>query len=101
EASPDLTRNDVTKQGKSGGPITTDITGVEVYDTIFALAESKLDPGVLWAGSDDGLIHVSRDNGKNWQNVTPKGMPEWSQVNAIDLSPHAKGTASLAAPKDQ
>ena len=99
EASPDLTRNDVTKQGKSGGPITTDVTGVEVYDTIFALAESKLDPGVLWAGTDDGLDNVSRDNGKTWQNVTPKGMPEWIQVNAIDLSPHAKGTAYVAATK--
>ncbi len=99
EASPDLTRNDKAKQGKSGGPITTDVTGVEVYDTIFALAESKLEPGVLWAGTDDGLVHVSRDNGKTWQNVTPKGMPEWSQVNAIDLSPHAKGAAYVAATK--
>ncbi|MEP6471963.1 MAG: glycosyl hydrolase, partial [Acidobacteriota bacterium] len=99
EASPDLTRNDQAKQGKSGGPITTDVTGVEVYGTIFALAESKLEPGVLWAGTDDGLVHVSRDNGKTWQNVTPKGMPDWSQVNAIDLSPHAKGAAYVAATK--
>ena len=97
EASPDLTRNDPAKQGKSGGPITTDVTGVEVYDTIFALAESKLEPGVIWAGSDDGLVHVTRDNGKSWKNVTPRGMPEWIQVNAIDASPHEKGAAYVAA----
>ncbi len=97
EISPDLTRNDPAKQGKSGGPITIDVTGVEVYDTIFALAESKLDPGVIWAGTDDGLVHVTRDNGKTWQNVTPKGMPEWIQINSIDLSPHEKGAAYVAA----
>ncbi len=97
EVSPDLTRNDPAKQGKSGGPITTDVTGVEVYDTIFALAESKLEPGVIWAGTDDGLVHVTRDNGKSWKNVTPRGMPEWIQVNAIDASPHEKGAAYVAA----
>jgi photosystem II stability/assembly factor-like uncharacterized protein len=97
EISPDLTRNDPSKQGKSGGPITIDVTGVEVYDTIFALAESKLERGVIWAGTDDGLIHVTRDDGKTWQNVTPKGMPEWIQVNAIDLSAHEKGAAYVAA----
>ena len=97
EASPDLTRNDRSKQGKSGGPITTDVTGVEVYDTIFALAESKLEPGVIWAGTDDGLVHVTRDNGKSWKDVTPKGMPEWIQVNSIDASPHEKGAAYVAA----
>jgi photosystem II stability/assembly factor-like uncharacterized protein len=97
EISPDLTRNDKSKQGKSGGPITTDVTGVELYGTIFALAESAADPGVIWAGSDDGLVHVTRDNGKTWQDVTPKGMPEWIQVNAIEASPRDKGTAYLAA----
>ncbi|HLN58012.1 MAG TPA: glycosyl hydrolase [Thermoanaerobaculia bacterium] len=97
EISPDLTRNDPAKQGKSGGPITIDVTGVEVYDTIFALAESKFEPGVIWAGTDDGLVHVTRDNGKTWQNVTPAAMPEWIQVNAIDLSAHQKGTAYVAA----
>ena len=97
EMSPDLTRNATDKQGKSGGPITIDVTGVEVYDTIFALAESTAEPGVLWAGSDDGLIHVTRDNGKTWQNVTPKGIPEWIQINAIDASPRDKGTAYVAA----
>ena len=97
EMSPDLTRNDKTKQGKSGGPITTDITGVEVYGTIFALAPSPHEKGVIWAGSDDGLVHVTRDDGKTWQNVTPKGIPEWIQINAIDVSPHEKGGAWIAA----
>jgi photosystem II stability/assembly factor-like uncharacterized protein len=97
EISPDLTRNDKDKQGKSGGPITIDITGVEVYSTIFALGESAADPGVIWAGSDDGLVHVTRDDGKTWQNVTPKGMPEWIQINSIDASPRDKGIAYVAA----
>jgi photosystem II stability/assembly factor-like uncharacterized protein len=97
EMSPDLTRNDRAKQGKSGGPITTDITGVEVYDTIFAIAPSPYEKGVIWAGSDDGLVHVTRDDGKSWQDVTPKGIPEWIQVNAIDVSPSGKGGAYVAA----
>jgi photosystem II stability/assembly factor-like uncharacterized protein len=97
EMSPDLTRNDRSKQGKSGGPITIDVTGVEVYDTIFALAESAVEPGVIWAGSDDGLVHVTRDDGKTWQNVTPKGIPEWIQINSIDASPRDKGAAYVAA----
>ena len=97
EISPDLTRNDKEKQGKSGGPIAIDVTGVELYSTIFALGESAADPGAIWAGSDDGLIHVTRDNGKTWQNVTPKGIPEWIQINAIEASPRDKGTAYVAA----
>ncbi len=97
EISPDLTRNDKAKQGKSGGPITKDDTGVEVYDTIFYVAESKQEAGTIWAGTDDGLVHVTRDGGKNWQNVTPKGIPEWIRINAIDLSPFDKGTAYVAA----
>ena len=97
EISPDLTRNDKAKQGKSGGPITIDVTGVELYDTIFALAESPHEKGVIWAGSDDGLVHITRDDGKTWQNVTPAGIPEWIQINAIDVSPHDKGTAYVAA----
>ncbi len=96
EASPDLTRNDTNKQGFSGGPISHDITGVEVYDTIFYLAESPLEAGVLWAGSDDGLVHVTRDDAKTWQDVTPKGMPEWIRINAIDVSSRDKGTAYVA-----
>ena len=95
--SPDLTRNDRSKQAPSGGPITKDNTSVEYYDTIFTVAESPMEPGVLWAGSDDGLVHVSRDGGKSWQNVTPKGIPEWIQINAIDASPFVKGGAYVAA----
>jgi len=97
--SPDLTRNDKSRLGPSGGPITKDNTSVEYYSTVFYAAESPLEPGVLWAGSDDGLVHVSRDGGKNWKNVTPKGMPEWIMINAIDASPHEKGGAYVAATK--
>ncbi len=94
--SPDLTRNDRTKQQYSGGEgITRDNTGVEVYSTIFALEESRRQPGLLWAGSDDGLIHVSRDNGKNWLNVTPKDWPEGC-INSIDPSPHDPARATIA-----
>ena len=95
--SPDLTRNDKSKQGSSGGPITKDNTSIEYYGTIFTVAESPLEPGVLWTGSDDGLIHVSRDGGATWKNVTPKGLPEWIMINAIDASPHEKGGAYVAA----
>ncbi len=95
--SPDLTRNDPVKQGPSGGPITKDNTGVEVYCTIFAAAESHLEPGLLWAGSDDGLIHVSRDGGQNWSNVTPPELPEWSQINSLELHPTEPGGLYVAA----
>ncbi len=95
--SPDLTRNDVTKQEASGGPITKDNTGAEYYCTVFAFAESPVERGVLWAGSDDGLIHLSRDNGANWANVTPAGLPEWALISIIDASPHDAGTAYVAA----
>jgi photosystem II stability/assembly factor-like uncharacterized protein len=94
--SPDLTRNDASKLGPSGGPITKDNTSVEYYGTIFAFAESRLEKGLLWAGSDDGLVHVSRDAGKTWSNVTPKDLPEWSMVSQIDPSPHDAGTMYLA-----
>jgi photosystem II stability/assembly factor-like uncharacterized protein len=97
EMSPDLTRNDRAKQEASGGLITKDNTGVEVYDTIFALAESPHEKGTMWAGSDDGLVHLTRDDGKTWQNVTPKGLPEWSQINAIEASPHDRAAAYVAA----
>jgi photosystem II stability/assembly factor-like uncharacterized protein len=96
EVSPDLTRNDKAKQGFTGGPITRDITGVELYDTIFSLAESPLERGVMWAGSDDGLVHLTRDGCQHWENVTPKGLPEWIRVNSIEASPHQKGAAYLA-----
>ena len=95
--SPDLTRNDTTKQDFAGGRITWDNTGVEVYGTIFAFEESPHEPGVLWAGSDDGLIHVSRDDGATWNDVTPGDLPEFSTVNMIDLSAHGAGRAHVAA----
>ena len=94
--SADLTRNDKTKQTPSGGPITLDITSVEYYDTVFALAESPRQRGLLWAGTDDGLIHVTRDDGNSWQNVTPKEMPAWSMVSLIDPSPHDAASAYAA-----
>jgi photosystem II stability/assembly factor-like uncharacterized protein len=96
--SPDLTRNDKKKQDFSGGEgITRDSTGVEVYSTIFAFEESPATPGLLWAGSDDGLVHISRDNGKNWQDITPPGLPEFSTVNVIDLTPKSPGRAIVTA----
>jgi len=94
--SPDLTRNDPTKLEPSGGPITTDSNGMDWYCTVFAFAESPVHKGVFWAGSDDGLIHVSRDGGKNWENVTPPDLPTWSLVSIIEASPHDAGTAYIA-----
>ncbi|HMT08717.1 MAG TPA: hypothetical protein PKA82_11990 [Pyrinomonadaceae bacterium] len=94
--SPDLTRNDKSKQGSSGGPISQDNTSVEYYSTIFTVAESPVTAGVIWAGSDDGLVHVTRDGGKNWTNVTPTGIPEAIQINSIEASPHDAGTAYFA-----
>jgi len=94
--SPDLTRNDKGKQQPSGGDITLDITSVEYYDTVFALTESPLQKGMLWAGTDDGLIHLTRDDGRSWENVTPKDMPEWSLVSIIEASRHDPGTAYAA-----
>ncbi|HXB55665.1 MAG TPA: glycosyl hydrolase [Vicinamibacteria bacterium] len=95
-ASPDLSRNDKTKQDESGGPITRDHTGPEVYGAIVALEESPLARGILWAGTDDGLVHISRDDGKSWTNVTPRDLPEWGSVNRIEPSHHAPGRAFLA-----
>ncbi|PYM02858.1 MAG: glycosyl hydrolase [Verrucomicrobia bacterium] len=95
QISNDLTKNDKSKQQPSGGPLTNDITSVEYYDTVFALAESPKKQGTLWAGTDDGLVHVTTDDGKNWANVTPK-MPEWSTVSIIDPSPHDATTAYVA-----
>jgi photosystem II stability/assembly factor-like uncharacterized protein len=95
--SPDLTRNDRTKQKWSGGPITGDNTGAEYYDTIFALAESPRQEGVLWAGSDDGLVHVTQDGGKTWTNVTQNvpGIPEWGTVDCVEPSLFDAATAYL------
>lgn len=95
--SPDLTRNDKSKQGSSGGPITQDNTSVEYYGTIFAAGESPLQKGVIWTGSDDGLVHLSRDGGASWKNVTPKGLPEWAQINSLEPSPFEPGGLYLAA----
>jgi photosystem II stability/assembly factor-like uncharacterized protein len=97
--SPDLTRNDPSKLGPSGGPITRDNTGAEVYCTIFALAESPHRPGLLWAGTDDGLIHISEDGGHTWRNITPPAqmLPEWALISIIEPSPHDPATAYVAA----
>jgi len=94
--SPDLTRNDESKLGPSGGPITRDTTGAEHYCTIFAFQESPHERGVFWAGSDDGLIHLSRDNGASWNNVTPPQLEEWTTVCTIEVSPHDPATAYVA-----
>ena len=94
--SPDLTRNDKAKQAASGGPITKDNTGVEVYDTIFSVVESPVQKDLIWAGTDDGLVHLTRDGGQHWENVTPKAMPEWGTVSLIDASPRDAGTAYMA-----
>ena len=94
--SPDLTRNDVTKMEASGGPVTKDTSGAETYGTIFAFAESSHDRNVLWAGSDDGLVHVSRDGGGSWDDITPADLPEWTLISMIEASPHAPGTAYMA-----
>jgi photosystem II stability/assembly factor-like uncharacterized protein len=99
--SPDLTRNDPKTLGPSGGPITKDQTSVEYYGTIFAFAESPKQKGVLWAGSDDGLVHVSRDNGATWQNVTPPDMAIYTRVSSIEPSRYAAGTAYLSANRYQ
>jgi photosystem II stability/assembly factor-like uncharacterized protein len=97
--SPDLTRNDPSKLESSGGPITKDNTGAEYYCTIFAFAESPVKRGVLWAGSDDGLIHLSRDGGKSWDDVTPKAklLPEWALISIVEPSPHDPAVAYVAA----
>jgi len=95
-ASPDLTRNVPEMLKSSGGPITQDNTGVEYYCTLFAGTESPYEENLLWVGSDDGLIHVSKDGGANWENVTPQGMPEWMMINSIDVDPFHKGGAFVA-----
>jgi photosystem II stability/assembly factor-like uncharacterized protein len=95
--SPDLTRDDKSKQKASGGPITKDNTSVEYYCTIFAALESPHEAGVLWCGSDDGLVHLSRDGGKSWSKVTPPDLPEWSMINSLEPHPTEKGGLYLAA----
>ena len=99
--SGDLTRNDKSKQQPSGGPITIDDTGTEYYDTVFSIAPSPVAKGVIWAGTDDGLIQVTRDEGKSWSNVTPKDLAEWSRISLIEASPHDAGTAYVAIDRHQ
>ena len=95
--SPDLTRNDPDKLRASGGPVTRDNTGAEVYCNIFALAECPHEAGALWAGTDDGLVHISRDAGATWHEITPPDLPEWALISIIDVSAHQAGAAYLAA----
>lgn len=95
--SPDLTRNDPAKLQASGGPITKDTSGAEHYCTLSTLRESPLEPGVLWAGSDDGLVHLSRDGGQSWTNVTPADLPEWTFIRTVEPSTHDPATLYLAA----
>ncbi len=99
--SPDLTRNDKRKQQPSGGDITLDDTGTEYYDTIFAVTESPITAGLIWVGTDDGLIQLTRDGGKSWKNVTPRDLPAWSRISLIDASPFDPGTAYVAIDRHQ
>ena len=95
EISPDLTRNEKEKQGKGGGPYTNEAVGAENYGTLAYLVESPHEKGVIWTGSDDGLVYLTRDGGANWKNVTPRGLAE-CLINAIEVSPHDKATAYIA-----
>ncbi len=95
--SPDLTRNDPSKLKTSGGPITQDNTSIEYYCTIFAADESPVKEGVIWVGSDDGLVHVTQDGGKTWNNVTPKIMPEWAMINSVEPDPFDAAGCYIAA----
>lgn len=94
--SGDLTTNDKTKQAASGGPLTKDNTGVEYYCTVFTIAESPLEEGLIWAGTDDGLVHVTRDGGERWEDVTPSGMGDWPMISLVEASPHDAEKAYLA-----
>lgn len=94
--SPDLTRNDKSKQKPSGGPITLDITSVEYYDTVFTVAESPVKKDMVWAGTDDGLVQLTSDGGQHWNNVTPKDMPEWSMVSIVEPSHFDAASAYIA-----
>ena len=94
--SPDLTANPPEDQGGSGEPITRDVTGEEFYSTLYAISESKLEPGVLWTGANDGPFHITRDNGVTWTDITPKDLPKGGRVQFIETSPHRKGSAYYA-----
>ncbi len=99
--SPDLTRHDPATLGPSGGPITLDQTGVETYAVVFTLAPSAVNGRVIWAGSDDGYVHVTRDGGRNWEKVTPPDLPDFTRISLIEASPHDAGTAYLAGNRYQ
>ena len=99
--SPDLTRHDPKTLGDSGGPITKDQNGPEIYGTIFTIAPSRKEAGTIWTGSDDGLVQLTRDGGKTWKNVTPPGMGEFNRVSLIEASPHTAGGAYVAAKRYQ
>ena len=96
EISPDLTRADAATMGPSGGPITKDQTGVETYATVFAIAPSYHDPEVIWAGSDDGLVHITRNGGGDWTKVTPPDAPDFVRINTIEASPNTPGKAYVS-----
>jgi photosystem II stability/assembly factor-like uncharacterized protein len=95
--SPDLTRADPEKLQPTGGPINRDSIGAETYATVFAFTESPHEQGVLWAGSDDGLLHISRNGGQDWSNITPPDLPEWTLISCIEVSPHDPATTYIAA----
>ncbi|EQD34102.1 glycosyl hydrolase, BNR repeat-containing protein, partial [mine drainage metagenome] len=94
--SPDLTRNDKAKQGLTGGPVDHDISGAENYDTIQSISLARTNPKVIWVGTDDGLVWVTRNGGKTWQRVTPSGAPAWARVYQIGVSPFHAGSAYLS-----
>lgn len=97
QISPDLTRNDKSKQRRPGGPISADVTGEETFDTLSSLAVSSLSDDIIWTGSDDGLVYVTRDGGGHWDQVRPSGLPKWSTITCIEPSHTDKGTAFLTA----
>jgi photosystem II stability/assembly factor-like uncharacterized protein len=99
--SPDLTRHDPATMGDSGGPITRDETGVETYATIFSIALSPKDGRLIWTGSDDGYVQVTRDGGGTWKNVTPKDLPDFARISLVEASPFRPGTAYVAANRYQ
>ena len=99
--SGDLTRGDPKTLGDSGGPITKDQNGPEIYGTIFSIAPSPKDGKTIWTGSDDGLVYVTRDGGDHWDNITPKDLPEFMRISLIDASPTKPGTAYLAGKRYQ
>ena len=95
--TPDLTRNDESKLGPSGGPVTKDTSGAEVYATVFSFVESPHEKDLYYAGTDDGLVHISRDGGENWRPIRPAGLPELARIDMIEISPHDPATAYLSA----